>query len=131
MNPDDQIEARLRRQPLRALPTEWRAEILSVAEKARQVAPRRSWWQEMFWPHPVAWGALASVWIVIVGANFATREPERVMAHRPAPTRELREMLHEQERLLAELVGPAEKPDIDRPKPNAPRSQRRPEFFTV
>ena len=134
MNPDDKIEARLQRQPPRALPAEWRAEILSAARTAsepRQAAPRRSWWREMFWPHPVAWGALASVWVVILGANLATREPERVVAGRLAPTPELREMLHEQERLLAELVGPSEKTDMDRPKPNAPRSQRRPEFFTV
>jgi hypothetical protein len=43
----------------------------------------------------------------------------------------MRELLREQERLFAELVGPIEKPDADRPRGVAPRSQRRETFLNA
>jgi len=54
------FEHELSSQPLRRPPPEWRAGILSGA--ARIVEP--SWtWQSWFWPSPMAWGALAAVWV--------------------------------------------------------------------
>jgi len=137
MNGDEQFEKRLQRQPLREVPPAWREEILSAAleaessrrpSPARIAAPKQSkgGWRELFWPHPTAWGALAAIWLVIFGLHFASREtPTNNLArHSAPPSREMRELLREQGRLFAELVGPVEKPDADRPRRAAPRSQR-------
>jgi hypothetical protein len=54
------FERQLANQPLRQPPLEWRAGIL--AGTAKVVAP--SWtWRNWFWPSPIAWGALAAVWV--------------------------------------------------------------------
>jgi len=67
------FEQQLAETPLRDLPPEWRA---------RLVPPRRNFaWRafirHLFWPHPLAWGALAACWAVIAGLNFSgPRGPE-------------------------------------------------------
>ena len=138
MNRDDQFEKRLQRQPRREVPPAWREEILSAAEHA--AASRRSspatrhpaWWRELFWPCPQAWAGLAAAWLVVLGASYATRETPK-LSLRPItpPSPQIRELLKQQEQLLVELVGPIGKPDADRPKPGAPRSQRRVEFLNA
>ncbi|HWH70732.1 MAG TPA: hypothetical protein VNT26_15185, partial [Candidatus Sulfotelmatobacter sp.] len=135
-------------QPLRSLPPDWRAEILRAA---RQAAPQRpsvnvsrpsrfaalnSLLASWLWPHPKAWAGLAAVWVVILGLNFATREPSgpELMARQAGPpSPQMRELLQQQEQLLAELVGPIEKPQASRSQPVAPppRSQRRGETFNA
>ena len=69
------FERQLSNQPLRPLPPEWRAEILAGAAKI--VAP--SWtWQSWFWPSPIAWGALAAVWVIVFlfdGSGGASSAP--------------------------------------------------------
>jgi hypothetical protein len=141
MNRDDQFEKRLQRQPLREIPSTWRKEILSVAEAAaasrNSSASSRSssWWRELFWPCPQAWAGLAATWLVVLGASFATREaaPMNHSRQMTPPSPQVRELLKQQGQLLAELVGPIEKPEADRPKPIAPqpRSQRREEFLNA
>ena len=89
----------------------------------------------LLWPHPKAWAGLAAVWVVILAVNFAARDPlpvrEAMNATPPSP--QFREMLKEQEQLLAELVGPIETPAANRPKPIAPQphSQRREQFMNA
>jgi len=144
MNGDDQFEQRLQRQPLREMPSAWREEILSAAHKTesshhrspeRLAAQKRGegGWRARFWPHPTAWGALAAVWLVILGLHFTAHETtiNNFARHSAPPSREMRELLREQERLFAELVGPIEKPDADRPRGVAPRSQRRETFLNA
>lgn len=53
-------------------PAQWRAEILATARQKMKAdggrmkaEPERPWWLAWMWPSPVAWGALACVWIVI------------------------------------------------------------------
>jgi hypothetical protein len=137
MNRDDQFEKRLQRQPLREIPSAWRKEILSAAERAaasRHSSPvtRSSpWWRELFWPCPEAWAGLAAAWLVILGAGYATRESSTMTSRQtPPPSPQVRELLKQQGQLLAELVGRMEEPDADRPKRLAPqpRSQYREEF---
>ena len=139
MNRDDQFEKRLQRQPLREIPPAWREEILAVAEASRLSAPARESTfaallrlrlRELFWPAPQAWAALAAVWLVILGAHFATREPSlgEFTRRTTPPSRQMRELLRQQEQLFAELVGPMEEPDADRPKP---RSEYRREFLNA
>jgi len=90
---------------------------------------------ELVWPNPRAWAGLAAVWVLVFGLNFATREPAPAglaqQSERPSPQR--RELLQQQVRLLAELVGPNGTPERDLPKPSAPRSQgeRREEFVNT
>jgi len=90
-----------------------------------------SWWRELLWPCPQAWAGLAAVWLLVLGANFTTREAPTVTSRQVLPSPQVRELLKQQEQLLAELVGPMEKPEADRPKPGAPRSQRREEFLNA
>jgi hypothetical protein len=159
MNTDD-LEQRLQREPLRRVPAEWRQEILIAAEANRCAAVavaadvnRRSQQvrelafaataqrglgirlRKVLWPHPKAWAGLGAVWIVLLVVNFATRDLSPVReAHYTAPlSPQLRELLNQQEQLLAELVGPIETPAPTRPKPVAPqpRSQRREEFMNA
>ena len=91
--------------------------------------------RELFWPAPQAWAGLAAIWLVILGANFVMHEPSpRDFALRAAPSAQvMREMLKEQQQLFAELVGPEDKSESDRPKPLAPqpRSQRRDELLNA
>jgi hypothetical protein len=76
----------------------------------------------------VAWAGLAAVWLMILGVNLAMREATPVMAKRAEPVSPQVFMAYqEQERLLAELLGPRETPVTERPKPRLPRprSERR------
>jgi len=89
----------------------------------------------LLWPHPRAWAGLAAVWVLVFVLSVTTREPSpRSFAQRPPqPSPQMREMLRQQERLLAELVGPNATSEHDLSKPAAPRSQggRREDFVNT
>ena len=140
MNGEDQIERRLQRQPQRQIPASWREEILTAAKAAaaREAEPIHtafglpavaSWLTGLLWPAPRAWAGLAAVWLVVVVLNFSAREPSRgesaSRALRPSP--QMRELLREQEQLLAELVGPRGTTEVPKVTVPQPRSQRREE----
>ena len=72
MNTEDQFEQRLRRQPVKSIPSAWREEILSTARAASPrlstLDPRpgvlsiiRHQLSTLLWPHPKAWAGLAAV----------------------------------------------------------------------
>jgi hypothetical protein len=146
MNTED-FEKRLQRQPLRQVPGEWRGEILSAARQASapQHAPRTTHHSRpsllstisyqlstLLWPHPVAWAGLAAVWLVILGLNHTTRDALPRLAKRSLPAApQVFMAFQEQERVLAELIGPREAPVAERPKPAPPRprSERRRELL--
>lgn len=144
MNRTDPFEERLREQEFRSLPTGWRATILAAADRTRAlpgVAPVRSAsWGSMlvtrftafFWPHPTAWAALAALWLLILGLNFATRERSGPMLARPVvpPSPQMQELLKQQEQMMAELLGPLERTESTPHPILAPRSrsQRREDF---
>jgi hypothetical protein len=141
----DDFEQRVQRQPLRQIPGEWRAEILSAARQASQAEhaprttdhapPRRSLLSTLhyqlstlLWPHPTAWAGLAAAWLVIAGLNLTTREASPRLARRAEPlSPQVFMAFQEQARLLTELIGPCEAPVAERPKPAVPRprSERR------
>lgn len=146
MNSND-FEKRLQRQPLRQVPVEWRAEILTAArqaaplQEASRPAPGASrsllstlhyQLSTLLWPRPVAWAGLAAVWLMIAGLNVATREGTPRFAQRASPlSPQVLVAFQEQARLLAELIGPRETPVAERPKAvlPRPRSERQPSLL--
>ena len=136
MNGNDPLENRLRAIAPRQVPPEWRSEILADARNATasshsMVAPShslRAVLASMFWPYPQAWARLAAAWVVIIALNLATREsgPPEIARQLPPPSPQLRQLLREQEQMLAELTGTAEedRPVAVRPPAAQPRSER-------
>ncbi|HEY9174641.1 MAG TPA: zf-HC2 domain-containing protein [Verrucomicrobiae bacterium] len=94
---------------------------------SRGVQPA-GWWRELLWPCPQAWAVLAAVWVVVWAVNFATPEPKPMLETRRVtpPSPQMRQILKEQKRMLAELGGVAEQLDTERPGriTPQPRSQR-------
>jgi hypothetical protein len=153
MNGEDPFESRLRCQRQRPIPPGWRAEILTVARQAASSRtahsaldsqPSTSWsflstlyhqLSAIFWPHPAAWAGLAAAWVLVLGLNFSVREPARqdVAKQVGPPSPQLRQMLRQQEQMLAELVGPMDRTESLLPKAAVPqpRSQRREEFMNA
>lgn len=85
----DDFEQLLKNQPLRTVPAEWRGEILAeaVAASARKPKAPMSLAQAWLWPSPYAWGALAAVWVVILGLNLASRTAmDRTLPGGPQPS---------------------------------------------
>ncbi|HTB63950.1 MAG TPA: hypothetical protein VK737_10210 [Opitutales bacterium] len=73
----DDFEQYLKSQPLRAVPPEWREDILAQATAAaggKPAAVALPWWQAWLWPSPYAWGALAAAWAIILVLNFASQQ---------------------------------------------------------
>ena len=132
----DELESRLQRTPLRQPPAEWREEILVASLRSqrcesldqsireltslRDATPRQAFaatWRmrvrELLWPHPVAWGAMAAVWLALGAVQVALREPHlgtpplQVTETPEAPT-----LLNLQSQWLWVLNEP-----MDRPKP--------------
>ena len=117
----------------------WREEILRAARAAARTttAPRaseRSWLivlesrlAALLWPHPGAWAGLAALWLLILGLGLAARDSA---PHQPrqaaSPSPQMRELLRQQEQLLAELMGPLDQSVADRRRtaPPQPHSQR-------
>jgi hypothetical protein len=139
MKMNDDFEQKLSRQPLRQVPTEWREEILTAASKvgtARRVVHGRlgeaslpNWLSTLnsqlstiLWPHPKAWAGLAAVWILIFAVDFSVQDKSPVMAEKSAPpSPEVVAELKQQQRLLAELIGPRDEHDADRSKSFVPQ----------
>ena len=129
MKPDD-FEKQLQRQPLREVPTEWRAEIL---RSARAASPRTAlttpriaaWWRERLWPCPQAWAGLAAVWMIILGLNAtAPTGPGAVAMRSSAPSAETQTTVAAQRRELARLLDNNFSEPTPAPKPPpGPRSE--------
>ena len=132
----EQFEQRLRRQSLKKIPGEWRAEILSAAhgvQITRHASPvsRLSTLNQklstFLWPHPKAWAGLAAVWVGILILNLSQRDQSPGAAEKfSPPTPEVMAELRQQKLLFAELMGSPETPEADRRKniPPGPRSER-------
>lgn len=90
----------------------------------RQIVPepaakpsRTSRWIDWLWPSPVAWGAVAAVWVIIIALNAASREPARAPSTLARRSPEMIQALREQREIFVELVAPAARePEPVRPK---------------
>jgi hypothetical protein len=130
MNRDD-FETKLRRQPLRPVPPEWRAEILHTARQSvRPTRPAPSApglfccaaWREWLWPCPAAWAGVAAAWLVILGLNLGVSDPPKV-ALNPlimAPNTILK-IRQEQQQFLAGLQDPSEAEPVRPARPFVPK----------
>jgi hypothetical protein len=126
----DDFEKRLQRQPLRQVPAAWRAEILSAATQAARphaasvslFSTLSSQLSTLLWPRPLAWAGLAAVWLIILGLNLASRQtaPRLAKQNLPLPPQVFM-AFQEQERVLAEIVGPGAMPTAQPRKPALPR----------
>ena len=120
------FEHRLKAQPLREIPSDWRREILDAARpRASSPGPQASFWSTLnliFWPHPKAWAGLAAVWVFIIGFNISQRDPASHLAEKSSvPPAEMMMALRQQQQLLAELNGSPEAPDAERPRIYVPK----------
>ena len=142
----EDFEKRVQRQTLRQVPAEWREDILSAArqasspEHATRNTQHASPWRSvlstlnaqlstLLWPRPAAWAGLAAVWVMVLALHLATREGAPRVAKQPLPrSPQVLMVYQEQERLLAELMGPRTTPAVERVKalPPRPRSERGP-----
>jgi hypothetical protein len=116
MNAD--FEKQLQRQPLRDLPRDWRAEILSAA-----AGPQTS-----TWPSLRGWASLAAAWLVIFLLHFTAPDEPRLARNSSPMTLQSSAMLHEQTLMMAQLLGQTEveRPPDALPAPPRPRSERAP-----
>ena len=125
----DDFEQKLREQPFRELPQDWRKRILPTAQaRPREVIPLlaaralRARLASLLWPAPKAWAGLALVWLLLALSN---RLPSNLASgfagkgSRPSPAAVA--AWKEEERILAELIQPPELAVPETPKQNAPQ----------
>jgi hypothetical protein len=145
----EQFEQRLRQQRVKKIPGKWRAEILAIAREAQPIrhssfdirSPRQSRAEAghsrlstinqklstLLWPHPKAWAGLAAVWVCIFALNFSMRDKPVVLAAKASfSSPEVMAELKQQQKMLAELIGPVELRVADRQRllPSKPHSER-------
>jgi len=85
-------------------------------------------WRELIFPCRRIWTGLAAVWILIFIFNFSQRDRADLAARKaPPPSPEAIQAWRQQQRLLAELIGPNETRAAQPPKSLTPRpsSERR------
>jgi len=133
----ENFEERLRNQPLRSIPAEWREEILSAARLTVTARTKpaehnlvfgivQMLWHELIWPCRRVWAGVACAWLLIIGLNMAASERTPQVASRMEPRsgEEIRAFI-EQRRLLAQLTDTLPEPaNTRRPNPPGPRSDR-------
>jgi hypothetical protein len=89
-------------------------------------------WLELVWPSRRIWTGLAAVWVLIFIFNFSQRDPAEMMAWKSPPSSpEMILTFPQQERLMAELIGPNETQAVAPSKPflPQPRSEGRIEIL--
>ena len=89
-------------------------------------------WRELILPCRRIWAGLATAWILIFVFNFSQRDPAERMARKsPPPSPEMILTFRQQERLLAELIGPNETQAAEPPKPFLPQPRSESRFETL
>jgi len=88
-------------------------------------------WLELIWPSRRVWTGLAAIWILIFVANFSMRDHSQMTMAKSSPSPEMIVAYQQQEKLLAELIGPNEPQIAEPPKTflPQPRSEERAEIL--
>jgi hypothetical protein len=99
MNDNDPFEQRLRRQPLRPVPSAWREEILAAAKATQRSTATPSvsedqaallvGWRLLLGRLPVAWASLAALWIALIGVNLMMPSPMVRLAEPGSPSAQI------------------------------------------
>ena len=63
----NEFEQRLAKIPLRSIPSEWRRDLLATADPGPSRA-RHATVFDWMWPSPLAWAALALIWVGLAAA---------------------------------------------------------------
>lgn len=134
---NDAFESRLQRTPLQQPPGEWREEILAhasgvAADVNRRTSPTRqpasaARWKvrlrELFWPHPVAWGVMAALWMAFGAVHLVLHEPGQTPARvHIATSSDMPTLMLMQRELLALWEEPADRPRTTPVRPIPPQS---------
>jgi anti-sigma factor RsiW len=95
----------------------------------------RTWeiiWRELVWPSRYAWGGMAALWVAMLVINGELAGP-RVsgMSARVSSPREMLQAWREQNRVLAELVPPAQVVPVPAPDVLRPRTQREQDWAII
>jgi hypothetical protein len=88
-------------------------------------------WRELIFPCRRIWAGLAAVWILIFAVNFSLRDNSQTIAMKSSPSPEMILTFGQQERLLAELIGPDETRVAEPPKTFFPRPSSERRFETL
>jgi hypothetical protein len=89
-------------------------------------------WRELIFPCRHVWSGLAAIWIFIFIFNFSQRDRVELLARKlPPPSPEAIQAWRQQERLLAELIGPNEIRTAQPARPFVPRPSSERKFETM
>lgn len=135
----DEFEKQLERQPLRKPPATWREEILASARveiRGGEATGVLGWLGDaraLLARMPVAWSAVAAIWLVIIGVNSLLSgplEPAVAKTSAPAPHNELTVWNLRRMEMSLLANGPGSLPELAPPRsspaaPPRPRSDRR------
>ena len=103
-----------------------------VRERRSQTAATMIWriiWRELIFPCRRTWATLAAVWVALFIFNVSQRDKSELAARKlPPPSPEAIMAWRQQERLLAELIGPPGTGDAERrriilPKPRTENAE--------
>jgi hypothetical protein len=131
----DDFEQQLQRRPMRPVPAEWRADILSAAkavsdtqhETRNTQSLAMKLWQELIWPCRRVWLGIAAIWFVVLACNMSMDDSPKVVASQtPPPTPEMMAALREQKQLLVQLLEPVASsppPPAAAPRPRSEKQQ--------
>jgi anti-sigma factor RsiW len=115
------------------------AKAIASADKSKSIRAfkpeviLRDCWQQLIWPSRQIWAGLAVVWVLLLVTNVSMRDSSQITVAKTSPTPEMILSFRQQEKILAELMGPNEARSAVPPKPFSPRpsSERRFEILTT
>jgi len=112
------FEQFLKRQVLRKVPASWRDEVLAAAgaKRVNETTEQTPGWLAWLWPSPVAWGALACAWVLIIGLDAASRpSPGEAAAGVSLSSKDVATVIAERRQLVQEFF------QAEASAPTAPR----------
>jgi len=102
-------------------------ECPAAREQSLTVAVALKIWRELIWPARRIWAGFAVVWLVIIAVNLEDSDVSSIAEAKTKSSPGILMAWEQQQKFLAEFIGPAEAHEAAKPKPPPrPRSQRQP-----